>query len=483
MVDVLTVEPGEGVEQIQARLARVRSRHVCLYIPKANRALRHRLPWTLLRRTADDLGLNLTIVARDSATRMMAGHAGFRVRRRLEPIRKSRPGQDVRRASSASFSLGSPASAVALAVVLLLLGFAAAGLVLPHATIVVTPRTVSLDTAVDILADPALTVVDVAEHRIPARRLEVTLEREAREPTSARKDVPDAPARGTVVFVNQSEREVVIPVGSIITSDAGTGVPFRTLERITLPAPAGAKARVRVEAVEPGIEGNVPAYTLSVLDPGLGLPVAVVNDRPMSGGTVRRVGVVTQAERDRVRDTLYQRSREEALRQLTAQLGDGETLIDDSIDIQVVEESFAEQVEAVADVITVRLTLRARGTAVRLDQAHQLAGEVLRQQVPAGQVVVADSLTTTLGPIQGTGDGHVRLHATASAVVRPYISESDIRNVVRGRPVDEAAILLLERFPMTAPPIIHLSRGWLGRLPWLPVRIDVIVGDDTTIIG
>ncbi|MFQ5594175.1 MAG: baseplate J/gp47 family protein [Anaerolineae bacterium] len=518
MVDVLTIGPTEEPEQVLARLAHARSRQVYLYLPKANKRLRDRLPLTLLRRTADDLGLNLTIVTRDSATRVMAGQVGLRVSWRLDgawqsashaqmksasspilrpgPLRQaqdvaltSRRGEPVEPSGGISGQVSYPQSPVlswsslALAVFLLALGMAVAILVLPHATVVITPLIVSLETTVEIQADPGLTVVDVAGRRIPARRLEVTLEREMREPTAARIDVPDAPARGTVVFVNQSETEVVIPAGSIVSSNGGTGVPFRTQESVTVSGPAGATARVPVEALEPGLGGNVPAYTVTMVDPGLGLPVAVVNDQPMSGGTVSRVGLVTQEERIRVRGALFERTRQEALQVLKAGVHDGETLIDDSIEVQVIDESFSEQAEAVSDVISVHLKVRASGTAVQFDQARQLVEEILRMQIPPSEMVVADSLKAEVGPVLDVADGVVQLRAQATAAAKARIPEHDIKNAVRGRPLEEASILLQEQFPLTTSPIIHMSRSWRGRLPWLPMRIDVIIRNDTTRIG
>ncbi|MFQ5854205.1 MAG: baseplate J/gp47 family protein [Anaerolineae bacterium] len=506
----MTIEPDEGVEQIQARLARARSHQVYLYLPRANETLRHRLPLTLLRRTADDLGLNLTVVTRDSATRVMAGNVGLRAQWRMEGgkkwkmedgkwkmgggERKMENGQRFKSTPvpspihppssvlhSPSSILHSPFSFLALAVVLLVLGLTLAVVVLPHATVIVAPLTVPIETTVEIEADPGLTTVDISGRRIPARRLEVTLDRQAREPTSARTDVPDAPARGTVVFINQSETEVVIPTGAMISGSEG--VAFRTREAVTVKGPAGTTARVPVEAVKAGPEGNVPAYTINVLDPSLGLPVAAVNDRPMSGGTVRRVGIVTQEERDRVRDALLDHTRQAALQALKAQVREGETLIDDTLQFQVVGESFSEQAESVADVITVDLTVRAVGTAVNLDQARQLAEEVLRRGVPAEQVLVGGSLQSNVGRVLRDEGGGAHIQVGASATAQARIREGDIKDVVRGRPVDEAVILLRERFPLAAEPIIDVSRGWLGRIPWLSMRIDVVIWDDSTLIG
>jgi hypothetical protein len=454
------------------------------------------LPLARLRRTADDLGLDLTIVTRDSATRIMAGQVGLRVQWRIKGGKRqvadrqetgSVPALASHLPSShpqaSSSTVHSPFPSGALAVVLLLLGLALANLILPHATVIVTPRTTRLETTVEIRADPDLTAVDVTGHRIPARRLEVTLDRQAQEPTSARMDVPETPAEGTVVFINQTESEVEIPPGTVVSTGDESAVAFRTLEAVKVPGPAGTTARVWVQAVEPGTRGHVPAHAISRLDPSLGLPVAVVNDQPTTGGTVRTVGVVTQEERDRIRDALFERTRQEALQAMQAQLWESEIPVKDSVEIRVVNESFSEPVGAVADTITLDLTLHVEATAVDFDQIRQLAEVILERQVPEGQIMIDGTRETEVGPVLGVEGDVVRVEGRASAVVRSEIRERDVKSVVRGRRVDEAVTLLGERFPLETAPIIDLSHGWSRRLPWLTLRIDVIIRNSLTIMG
>lgn len=470
MADVLTVEPDEEVEQIRARLARVQCRQVYLYLPRSNSDLRRWLSLALLRRTAEDLGLDITIVTRDAEVRMMADVVGFPTQRRLADAPISNP-------LSPISILQSPASAIALALGLLLLGLVLAVLVLPSARISVIPAMISLERTVEVQAEPSLATVDVPGRRIPARRLEVTLERQAQAPVSVRREVPDARARGTVVFINQGEDAVEIPAGATVRKADGSSVAFRTLEGVTLPGPAGTTVRVPVEAVSAGVAGNLPAYTLDLLDPALGLPVAVVNDRPISGGSMRQVSVVTEAERIRVRDELLAQMRQEALQTLKAQVHEEETLIDASIEFQVTDEAFSAPVGAEADTLVVDLTVHAAATAVDLDHARQVAEEMLRGQVPAGYGLVAGSLVAEPGPVSDVKGGVVYLQVAARATAQAQVSKRDIKYAVRGWPVDEAARVLSERFPLAAEPRIDVSHGWLGRMPWLTLRIDIEVRD------
>lgn len=487
MADVLKVGPDEDVGQIQARLARLKGRQIYLYLPKPNTALQQQLPLVLLRRTADRLGLDLTIVTRDSATRVMARNVGLPVRWRLGDLDdgkgKAEEGTDTHEIPFPFSMSRSLWTSLGLAAVWLVIGLAGAILVLPHATIVVVPQTTPLEMTIEIQADPDLKRMDVPAHRIPARRLEVTLQRRAQETTAAHRSVPDARARGTVVFVNQSETQVEVPVGTLVRTGDGSAVAFRTLESVTVPAPAGTTVRVPVEAVELGSRGNVLAYTIDTVDPSLGLPVAVVNDRPMTGGTDRQVGVVTEEQRHQLRDTLLERTRQEALQALRARLDQGEILVDESVEFQVVDESFSEAPGAMADAIAVDLQVRATGMAVDLDRARRLAEEVLRQQVPSDQVLVDAALRTEVGPTLRVEGDVAHVGVKAAAIVQAPVKEVDIKNAVRGRPIDEASVLLRERFPLATRPAVEVSRGWFGRMPWLPMRIDVIVQPDSAIAG
>ncbi|MBS1252705.1 MAG: hypothetical protein MAG451_01747 [Anaerolineales bacterium] len=350
-------------------------------------------------------------------------------------------------------------------------------LIPPAATITVTPATVPLETTLEVVADPDLTAVDVAARRIPARRLAVTLDRQVREPVTGRIDVPGEPAHGTIVFINQGESQVTIPAGSVVSASSEVAVRFRTRRAVTLPGPAGTTARVEIKAVEPGPRGNVPVYAVDVLDPSLGLPVAVVNERALEGGTSRRVSIVTQEEISRVRGALLDRMRREAAQMLEAQVRESERLIDDSLAIQVTDESFSEEVGAIAEAVSIKLTVQAVGLAIDEEQVRQLAAAGLGRQVPAEQVLVDGSFEFDIRSMAADEGGAARVRVEAVAMAQARVGKSDVKDVVRGRPVGEVPALLRERLPIEGAPVVNVSRAWLGRMPWLPVRIDVVISE------
>jgi hypothetical protein len=79
----------------------------------------------------------------------------------------------------------------------------------PTATITLYPDIESVSVTRQIVADPQLESVNFSGASVPARRLVVIEEWQAGVETTGVIEVPDAPASGTVVFVNR--RAIALP--------------------------------------------------------------------------------------------------------------------------------------------------------------------------------------------------------------------------------------------------------------------------------
>lgn len=479
MPDILTVEPHETPERVHARLAQVRGPQVFLHIPRANRALRNRVALAVLARRARARGLELVLVTRDGPTRALAHQVGL-------PVRWTLP-----RGVSSTQVGGAVVEALAswgrwlTAFLLLAVGVALGLALLPHATVELVPASQPMNATLDVVADPQVEAPDAERLRVPARRVEVTLQRSVEEPTQAHKSVPDLPARGVVRFMNQSDTAVTIPAGSVVFPSSNPDLRFLTLNSVRLPARAGSRVSTPIRALEPGPEGNLPAFAIDTLDPALGLAVAVVNERPTEGGTARKVGIVTAEERARVRDALLSQLRQQALDVLATQLQPDEELLTETAHVRVVEERYDQEIGVESDVIGVQITIQATALAVAMGRARDLAVSVLRSRVPAGYAVEDESIQVEVQPL-AAGDQEVtesagaipdtvRLRVRATAVAQAQLNRDAVRRAVLGRPLEEVRGILEREFALAAPPTIRASQTWLGRMPWLPLRIDVVI--------
>jgi len=481
MPDILTVEPDETPERVHARLAQVRGPQVFLHIPRTNRALRNQVVLAVLAHRARARGLELILVTRDGPTRVLARQVGLPVRWILP---RSVPGARV--GGGAAQVLVSWGRLLA-ALLLLVMGMSLVLVLLPHATVVLVPASQPLDVTLDVTADPQVNAPDVERLRVPARQVEVTLQRNVEEPTQAHQSVPDLPARGVVSFMNQSDTAVTIPAGTIVFPSSDPDIRFLTLNSVRLPARAGSSVQTPIRALEPGPEGNLPAFAIDTLDPSLGLAVAVVNERPTEGGTARDVGIVTAEERARVRDALLSQLRQQALDVLETQLQPDEELMAGTAHIRVVEEHYDQEIGAESDVIGVQITIQAAALAVATGKARELAVSVLRSRIPEGYAVddkgiqvKVESATAVEGGAGRPSEGGiipdtVRLRVRASAIAWARIDKGEVKRAILGRPLQEASEILEREFALAEPPTIRVSQTWWGRMPWLPLRIDVVI--------
>lgn len=359
--------------------------------------------------------------------------------------------------------------------------------VVPQATITLQPATQPVSATRLILADPTLTAVDYAHNAVPARILRVSHTWQTDVTTSGTVDVPNAAARGLVVFVNLLEQEVEIPAGTRVSTSAGTGgvataggnVTFQTLTAVTLAGVPGSTVEVDVMAVEPGPQGNVAANLVNRVAGTLATRVEVRNLEPMTGGAVRAAAAVSLADQTRLRAQVLQYLQALALSEMEAQLTREEFLAPDSLRVdQIDSETFShfpgEQTEKLA------LEMRAAlvGTAVNTHEAAGLLYESVVTAVPPHHTLVPDSLVFTVGDVVGVDEaGRVTFEMHVTGLAAADLSTVQHRDapltVITGQPPDLVAAYLYAQLPLQAVPVLDIWPTWFQRLPYLPARIQV----------
>ena len=122
-------------------------------------------------------------------------------------------------------------------------------------------------------------------------------------------------------------------------------------------AGVGQQVRVLVEAVDPGIQGNVPALTINEIEGPLNITLRVSNPSPASGGTVEVVPVVTQADKDRVLGQLQVELQQQAYAQLAESLQQGELVPAETVRTFTLAETYDRFNGEPADVLGLQLQL------------------------------------------------------------------------------------------------------------------------------
>jgi hypothetical protein len=349
----------------------------------------------------------------------------------------------------------------------------AAAYAIPGATITLHPEVEHVQVERQIVADPQLETVNFSGASVPGRLLSVTVGWQAEVQTTGTQTVPDAPARGRVVFVNRQEEPVAVPAGTRVSTSAGERQVFETVEAVEVPGAIGATAEAQVVAIEPGPDGNVAVNLINRIEGLLALQLEVRNLEPLTGGGLREVAAVTGEDRERLRSQVLQFLQSEAATAMQALLQPGEFLARDSLQIgSVLRETYSHFPGEISDRLALELRAELQGTAVDASQANGLIYEGLAAAVRPGYELVPESLLFRAGDVIGIdNEGRVTFNMIGEAQIAATLSVEQLLDEVAGQETEVAMAYLYERLPLRRYPTARVFPDWFGRIPYLPVRV------------
>ncbi len=352
--------------------------------------------------------------------------------------------------------------------------------VIPSATIIVTPVSEPLQLRVPLTALQDA-VVDSEAGVVPARVLSAQVSGEGRMPTTGRSMEPATKARGQVVVINRTARLLTMPAGTIVSTATGYNVRFATLAEAPL-AP-NARATVPIEAMLPGLDGNVRAGTITQVEGPLALSVLVANDGPASGGTLARVGVVTEDDKTNLQAQLFEQLKKTAYERIAERIGPGTFVPAESVSYLALSPTFTPFVGEVSPELTLNMTVQAVGLSVDTAAAQQIAMQRLQDAMPGGTRLISDTVRFFPGSVSVPDEKRIQFDMTAQGVLLRGIDRDAVRSAAVGLSPEQATKVLMERFQLARAPEIHLGPDWLPyvvpvNLPILSWRIRVDVDWD-----
>ncbi len=373
---------------------------------------------------------------------------------------------------------------IILAPILVLAAFT----LLPEATVTMTPVAREVETEMVVRADPNVDRVDFDTLTFPARPAQVELDLLGQIETVETDLAPVGLATGPVTFINRTEEFQIIPISTTVTTSAGEPVQFFTVQTATIPAGIGATTSTLVIAAEPGPRGNVrPGQINRFDDPFYSLLARVVNEGELAGGTMEAAKIVVEADKERLREHLQELVRQEGLARLEASLAEQEFIPADSLQVIVLDLSYGEFSGDFSDRFTGEMQAVVRGTVVGGYNANRLALAALQAQVPPGYALDVEGLQFGAGEVIEVAEQVVTFRIFANGRAVPEINAEDVAEDVAWLSVGEAQSLLAQQYDLATVPGVELSPDWLvewlGRLPYLPLRIDVQVNDAVTFVA
>jgi hypothetical protein len=291
-----------------------------------------------------------------------------------------------------------------------------------------------------------------------------------------------------VALINRTEAPQTIPVSTTVSTSAGELIEFKTVQTATIPAGIGAVTATQVIAVEPGPQGNLSAGKVNrFVNSTYALAARVINEQPLGGGTLESAKVVVQDDKERLQAHLRQLVYQEGLRQLREALGEQEFISPETLQVIVLDVTYNEFSGDFSDTFSGEMQAVVRGTVVGGYNANRLALAALQTQVPPGYELDIEGLQFGAGEVLDVQEGVVTFKIFASGRAIPVIQPHEVAQEIAWLPVGEAQALLGQQYRLATVPGVDLepdwALAWLGRLPYSPLRIKVVVGEPITSVA
>ena len=508
MDQLIELDEHDDIHTVRDRLATATRPRVVLVVPWDAPVLRQTVDLNLVRRFAETHQMEVAIVSPEGEVRTTAREAGLPVFRSAEAAQRktrwhkspdeeaedekpwqpsARKTREARRAaierdqSDVQVRKRHPAWRIlkfALVLIVLVVLAGAALIIIPQAEITLVPRSTQLIVTLNIIADPAATVIDPIAVRVPAVQIKTIVRNLITVPTTGKRGIPSSRAGGNIIFVNQLNTPVTVGKGTAVRTTASSlAVRFILMQDVQVPGGIGAQAQGRVEAVELGAAGNVSANFINEVEGVAALAVRVSNPEPLTGGGETEVRSVASEDRDTAREAIKPGLRESALQQLQAELGPGEFIIVESLAGNILEETFDHEITEQADQLS--LSVRVQYTAVKVssEDANRLVLTAMQNQAPENYELIPEGLRFQRGGAAAV-EGSDTLFQFAMQGVGYAAADLNIGQATRritGKPIAEARDLLKQALPLKNDPVITVKPDWFPWLPWLSIRIQTAV--------
>lgn len=358
-------------------------------------------------------------------------------------------------------------------VMILAIAAGAAILLIPQATVTLVPARTRFVSSELVTARVGIDEPSYLNLLVPARKVQTRVDGFDTIATTGMEEAPIGKATGVIRLINRTAREIVVPANTIVRTTTGDNVRFRTTQPITVTAGIGQSVLGPIEAVEAGRKGNVPALTINEIEGSLNIALRVTNESPTAGGTVEPVAVVTAADKERLLGKLQAELQKQAYERLGESLRLGEMMPPETVRTFTLAETYDRFAGESADVLGLQLQLLARGLAVDVTSAQALVERSLRESVPADHFFLDETLQVSPPTFVRFSDEAVDMTLTASADTLIPIKVGQVRDLLKGVPLAEAPQRLQEALDLATVPQVELEPHWLDRLPYIPTRIRV----------
>ncbi len=356
---------------------------------------------------------------------------------------------------------------------------ALAAVLAPSARLSLEPRTLVQDVLINASTSPDVKSISLSGS-VPSELVEVEIEGRDSKAVSGSIVLPDQASKGAALFTNLTDQSVMIPKKTVVRPAGITAQRYETIREAEVPSGPGEGVEVPIQSVESGEKSNLPAGELEVLEGLLGTQLSVTNPEPIVGGSNRIEPAPTDADRKVLASRLMKSLEKTALLEFERVLNPGDIVIPSSLKlVRTIDELYQPDAGLPADLLYLTERLRYEVRIIRAESLEKLAESVFAANMPDGFTPIQDSLQLEIIEEPGFSSSNTiswKIHAVRR--IQAQINPALAIQLSLGLKPAEAINRLQSALPLDQVPQISVKPRWWPRMPFLPFRIDVIDSSD-----
>jgi len=354
---------------------------------------------------------------------------------------------------------------------------------LSRAEVVLHPKTETMEFQTTLNIDKNIAFIDLDNNKIPGQVFQVEKEKEKELPATQEKELREK-ARGTITVYNQysSASQTLVKATRFVSEQ---GKLFRTTETITVP---GAKIEegeiipssvdVEVVAAEPGEEYNIGPTSFTI--PGFKGTAKYTgfygrSNKPMTGGAVGRVKIVSAEDIQGAKDILIAELEEEAKNELEKRVPSELKILKETTAVEVVESSSNVEAEQPAEKFTVKVKVAAKVLGFSENDAISLVNDNLKSKISEDKTLIPDTIKINYNLADiNLEKGIATLNCEIKEDVAWKISVDETRHELAGKKETEVRQYLASQPEIESAKVIFWP-FWVKKIPSNEEKIKVIV--------
>jgi hypothetical protein len=490
---VIQLEAHDDVISVRDKMSWAKTERIVLVFPQHSRILTRIYDLKMLQRHAKLVGAEVALVTRNRDLRLLAKELDipiyskvstakrknwhFSRLQRIEFHRNKQPDLHRMRQEISTPGAGWQDRFV-YRFIIFTLGILAILAVLvtffPSAIILLAPATQQQTLLLKTSSSTSFNAINLAGS-LPARTTSLIIERTMSVPVTGSIAIPNSRATGSAQFRNLTTLAVVIPAGTVITTQAHIPVRFATLTDAKVEAGVGKILDQPIMAVEPGTSGNLPANALNSIQGNLGASLGVTNPINTSGGSDRISAIPTPGDRSTLHSNLLMSIFDECKTEIQHSLLPGDVIFPDTmVDSQILGETYFPAEGQIGDTLSITLRLKCQMQFAQHDDLNKMALMVLDLNLPKGYIPITGSLIihSLSTPVTAT-DKITKLNLQVQRLLQAKVEPLNVIQMVLGHRLRSAKIILGQSLALNSPPVIQIKPTWWPWLPLIPYRIAV----------